>query len=874
MAVAGFGTWTSALLAVGSVVALGGCGGIAVDPDTTLARAASAIPWLDPIMELPAGTAVPALVRPHAWLRDDLSKQLTCPAQVAEAVAPHGFGVGTPGGNVTMARFLHISDAQLRDERLHDEQKAAARLKDLDKWVSVTVRNSNVEYLDTLTLAAFLFGFAKDDACIARPDEPGAFVIHTGDLLDISVMTELLEGLEVFAYTQRGLHCPVYSVAGNHDGTTFGNLPDSATDTRGLGINRSEFVMGHLLTDAGGFGFADNELVQLASVTDKDTRRRELGSAAQCLSTRAWPDCLADQLEKIDENRTEWRARRHGRASPEPEPMDIIPADFSEAVDVSGWADTYGDQLGYYAFDVPGAPSVGTIEGVRMIVLDTRSRNAATGDLSPVQLGWLYEELARAHAARRVAVVMGHHKPKDMPRTARRALESMLTGFGNVVGYFYGHSHWNTFDRLGGPDGPLLVQTGSIADFPQVARDVRISAQPGGQPSRTIVTVAWSFWRPEAQRWQPQASETVNERARLLHALLEASLSDSRKEQEDSRWLIERWWCDEGSPCAPVLGKPKKWIKRNLLPGHAQRVVDFTISVPSPRDVFASSWTGIQTRRDRLRRMGRLSEASGVVAAGHVAIIAGDETKDRLWTYDLVTGQTGAAILPGATEVEDLEALTRWDEDTVLGSCSASPTKKGKERAARGCLLAARGIGADIDVRTRNDWGPALARHLQQTIGAREQFGDGMAGVVNVEGIARHGRRLLIGLRSPTVAGGGAVVVPLKEPTDFLMGSAPPRFEAPLVVPALPDEGIRDLAPDGKDLLVLLGPSGEGNGRFRIVRWSPDSGRAVEMTVPGFDELTRPEGLALIHDDRLLVVQDLESGEAGETVVMLAMPDR
>jgi hypothetical protein len=874
MATAGCGTWVSALLAVGTFVALGGCGGIAVDPDTTLARAAGAIPWLDPIMELPAGTAVPALVRPHTWLRPDLSTQLTCPADVATAVAAHQFGADAPAGDVTLARFLHISDAQLRDERLHDEQEAAARLKDLDKWVSVTVRNSNVEYLDTLTLAAFLFGFAKNDACSARRDEPGAFVIHTGDLLDISVTTELLEGLEVFAYTQRGLRCPVYSVAGNHDGTTFGNLPDSATDTRGLGINRSEFVMGHLLTDGGGFGFAGNELVQLASVSDDDTRRQTLGSASQCLSTRAWPECLADQLEKIDENRTDWRARRYGSASPEPEPMDIIPADFSEAVDVSGWADTYGDQLGYYAFDASGAPSVGAIDGVRMIVLDTRSRNAASGDLSPVQLGWLYEELARAHSARRVAVVMGHHKPKDLPRAARHALEQMLTGFGNVVGYFYGHSHWNTFDRMGAPDGPLLVQTGSIADFPQVARDVRISAQPGGDASRAVVTVAWSFWRPKAHAWQPQASEPVNKRARLLHALLQASLSDARKEQEDSRWLIDRWRCDEGSPCAPVLGKPKKWIARNLPPGSAQRVVDFARPVPSPRAIFASSWGGIQTRREQLRRLGRLSEASGVAWAGHVAIIAGDETEDRLWTYDLATQQTGAEFLPGATEVEDLEALTRWDADTVLGSCSASPTKKGKERTARGCLMAARGLGGDVDVRTRYDWGPSLARRVEGALGPRMQFGDRTPGDINVEGIARHGRRLLIGLRSPTVSDGGAVVVPLMEPMDFLMGSAPPRFQAPLVVPALPGEGIRDLAPDGKDILVLLGPSGDGDGRFRILRWDPDSGRAAEMSVAGFDELTRPEGLTLIDRNRLLVVQDLESGEAGETVVTLEMADR
>ncbi|WP_432513045.1 DUF3616 domain-containing protein [Kineococcus sp. SYSU DK001] len=151
---------------------------------------------------------------------------------------------------------------------------------------------------------------------------------------------------------------------------------------------------------------------------------------------------------------------------------------------------------------------------------------------------------------------------------------------------------------------------------------------------------------------------------------------------------------------------------------------------------------------------------------------------------------------------------------------------------------------------------------------------------LDVEGIAvhrsEHGTRLYVGLRGPVLRG-WAVLLELRPRThrkhpgrlvleEFEDGSA---YRAHLL--DLRGLGIRDLCPDGDDLLVLTGPSMGLSGPVRVHRWvggcvveAADVVRADELPVvldlPHGQGEDHPEGIAVTGDDELLVVLDSPAG--------------
>ena len=145
---------------------------------------------------------------------------------------------------------------------------------------------------------------------------------------------------------------------------------------------------------------------------------------------------------------------------------------------------------------------------------------------------------------------------------------------------------------------------------------------------------------------------------------------------------------------------------------------------------------------------------------------------------------------------------------------------------------------------------------------------------LDVEGVAAHGdpdaETLYLGLRGPVLRG-WAVVLEVRPRAD---GAGRLRLDPvdgercyrkhALDLGGL---GVRDLCPDGDDLLVLAGPSMDLDGPVRVYRWHG----AVETDVPGVvrdEELTielelpfgagddHAEGIALLSGDELLVVYD------------------
>lgn len=153
---------------------------------------------------------------------------------------------------------------------------------------------------------------------------------------------------------------------------------------------------------------------------------------------------------------------------------------------------------------------------------------------------------------------------------------------------------------------------------------------------------------------------------------------------------------------------------------------------------------------------------------------------------------------------------------------------------------------------------------------------------IDIEGIAAVGDRIYVGLRGPVLRGWAVLIEisPETDPDDPGRLRLRPLDSGELYHTHFLDLGglgIRDLCPDGDDLLILTGPTMSLSGPVRVVRWpnaakvaAPDIVHADELTVvgnlPHGDGEDHAEGIAVLdetHGDgpTLLVVYDSPAGE-------------
>jgi hypothetical protein len=117
-----------------------------------------------------------------------------------------------------------------------------------------------------------------------------------------------------------------------------------------------------------------------------------------------------------------------------------------------------------------------------------------SGNVGPVQLGWLYHELSASLAARQPVLIFAHHHPDDFLWLSKRfgegkALKNMVVKFPHVLGYFYGHKH--KFEVTEVPKDKeksvWFVQAPSMVDFPMGALLIRVERQKDSQNYRLTV---------------------------------------------------------------------------------------------------------------------------------------------------------------------------------------------------------------------------------------------------------------------------------------------------------------------------------------------------------------------------------------------------
>ena len=268
-----------------------------------------------------------------------------------------------------------------------------------------------------------------------------------------------------------------------------------------------------------------------------------------------------------------------------------------------------------------------------------------------------------------------------------------------------------------------------------------------------------------------------------------------------------------------------------------------------------------------------LIEASGIAVRGKgkVAVIGGDETTDRLWAVSLDDFSVRWELVfpPDTPMLDDIEALAPYGDHNLFVSCAQSRTKtEEKDKPERNRLAfitltedARRITSMRVYERLRYHLVMHLmdrGRDLFANLGAIAMNGPNRGGL-NVEGMAWWKGELLLGLRSP-VAKGGAVVVPIREPTRLFQPEGrqrTPTFGDPIVLPTKPGEAIRDMAADDDGILILLGDQTDAPGPgFRLVRWRPGTRELADVRVKDFGTVPRFEGIAIDPEGRLLVVQD------------------
>lgn len=212
---------------------------------------------------------------------------------------------------------------------------------------------------------------------------------------------------------------------------------------------------------------------------------------------------------------------------------------------------------------------------------------------------------------------------------------------------------------------------------------------------------------------------------------------------------------------------------------------------------------------------------------------------------------------------------------------------KGKRRTA--ALLRGDEHGNELTALLRNDehFGPFLA------IPGKDNGFD-------IEGIALAGKHVLLGLRGPVLRGWAAIVevAPVDDADEGWMRLAPLDEDGAMYRKHFLDLdglGIRDLCVQGKDLLILAGPTMDLDGPVTLFRWPggarPDKASAVTramlervLALPFGQGVDHPEGISLFSsqdgkEQGLLVVHDSASpsrqiGDSTLVADVYALPPR
>jgi len=583
------------------------------------------------------------------------------------------------------------------------------------------------------------------------------------------------------------------------------------------------------------------------------------------------------------------------------------------------------------------------LKGIRYIVLDTRSKDySANGQIGLIQLGWLYNQLLDSLRQKYCVVVFAHHSPgmmekskwtgSIMDKSTTDIYQRMLERFPNIIAYFYGHKHWNEDSVWPDKKGRIcLIQTGSLADFPQVGRKVWIYAKANENNTYEAV-ISWEFVRPEGNN---------SLQGEILESLLSTSQKESLKEFNEGQQTFEAKWhrMEDGWGLwneVPLLWKEvdtdwDEWCHHNL--GYGEARVTFSLNEPvkpsNPpfyKHLFSSKDKGISVddifeSKLRIKWTNEMREYMGcpgiyesfadikpiekptfVSPSGigvlnkldgeRVVIVADDDITDALYRAILPTNISITMPLSlnwdkvqMQARLEDIEAISPWDNRQIFVSCSLSRSDRTGMMAPDRTRLAL--IEFDENISRINDtfvtsdgFRESIIQHLEtslspylQNIFSLEKDRPSHGGL-NIEGIVKWDDMLLIGLRDPLTTDGHSIVIPLLNPIQTVKGESDPLFGPPLILntgPAGFDYKLVEWQPPGKDVIYA---ALREDGHPIFVDLCENTKSFTDFKLKGIPGSSVPEGISASGDGSgFIIVRDPETFEPDDEVIFYAISD-
>ena len=346
--------------------------------------------------------------------------------------------------------FIHLSDVQLRDERVYMFREGPTQF--LDYFSSGFAHDPYLIMYDHsyyLTLIGVMRLLNESQLGDQKP----SFMIHTGDVAHMGVVSEHYE----FIYITNKLKIPWFNVLGNHDYPVYGNLSseDVGVIDPNMGFqtlsSRYNFINMH------GKGFEIDQMVYFSPENAPDDETLDKGSVYNGFDMKGAESVVDGNIEK---------------------PCEECP--------------------GYYYLEA--VPPQGKDPGILVVVIDTSvedfhfsdgsvCRNKNVGESKDKkkcdreQIDWLEEVLKKyAKEGNWMVLAYGHHalnRKSFCDDSYEKVTDLFHNPKYNVIAYFCGHSHehWIKYHR--NEDNPESfgfweITTDSAMEYPKKGSLVNI----------------------------------------------------------------------------------------------------------------------------------------------------------------------------------------------------------------------------------------------------------------------------------------------------------------------------------------------------------------------------------------------------------------
>ena len=413
-----------------------------------------------------------------------------------------------PSPDVRMS-FIHLSDAQLHDERVYMFDKELTTF--FDKFVESFEHKPGMVLYDHsyyLTLVATI-----NLLCERLPEEQKPrFMMHTGDAIDMGVVSELYE----FVYVTNKLPIAWFNVLGNHDYPVYGNIksqnvgvinPNMGFQTVNSRYNfihmhgRGFDVKPHLVyfspsnaphKETGQWDSVYNGFDLQGKRFEYSAKLERLPEGIQFpvwIERRISYDSAKKTLILKDFSMASTKRDELLRLSDEPSYQKAINELYSKSIFTREY-EPCSNCPGYYYFEA--LPPKDGRPGILCIVLDTTTSNFkfAKGTLyqdeeveaqanvqnpEPEQITWLRGKLDDySKKGNWMVLAFGHHQlgPEGfLDDSYIKLMELFWKPEYNVIAYFCGHTHEHDINPHHDPDNPNKffweIITDSIFEYPK-----------------------------------------------------------------------------------------------------------------------------------------------------------------------------------------------------------------------------------------------------------------------------------------------------------------------------------------------------------------------------------------------------------------------